>query len=26
LKEGYIALQSEGHPVMFRNIMIKELD
>ena len=26
LEEGYIALQSEGHPVMFRNIMIKELD
>jgi len=26
LKEGYIALQSEGHPVMFRNIKIKEFD
>lgn len=26
LKQGYIALQSEGHPVKFRNIMIKELD
>ena len=26
LKEGYIALQSEGHPVKFRNIIIKELD
>ena len=26
LKEGYISLQSEGHPVEFRNIMIKELD
>ena len=26
LKQGYIALQSEGHPVKFRNIMVKELD
>ncbi len=26
LKEGYIALQSEGHPVKFRNIKIKVLD
>ena len=26
LSEGFIALQSEGHPVKFRNIMIKELD
>tara|TARA_B100000575_G_scaffold57829_1_gene43649 strand:+ start:5704 stop:6489 length:786 start_codon:yes stop_codon:yes gene_type:complete len=26
LSEGYIALQSEGHPVKFRNIMIKVLD
>ena len=26
LKEGYIALQSESHPIEFKNIMIKELD
>jgi hypothetical protein len=26
LKEGYLSLQSEGHPIEFRNIMIKELD
>tara|TARA_B110000444_G_scaffold84614_1_gene79954 strand:+ start:3873 stop:4685 length:813 start_codon:yes stop_codon:yes gene_type:complete len=26
LKEGYISLQSEGHPVEFRNIKIKELN
>ncbi len=26
LKEGYIALQSEGHPVKFRNIKIREID
>ena len=25
LEEGYISLQSEGHPVEFRNIKIKEL-
>lgn len=25
LKEGYISLQSEGHPVSFRNIKIKKL-
>jgi len=25
IKEGYISLQSEGHPVEFRNIKIKEL-
>ncbi len=25
LSEGYISLQSEGHPVEFRNIKIKEL-
>ena len=26
LKEGYISLQSEGHPIEFKNIRIKELD
>ena len=26
LKEGYIALQSESHPVEFKNIMVLELD
>jgi len=26
VKEGYIALQSESHPIEFKNIMIKELD
>jgi len=26
LKEGYIALQSESHPIEFKNIMIKEFD
>jgi len=26
LKEGYIALQSESHPIEFKNIIIKELD
>ena len=26
LKEGYISLQSEGHPIEFRNIKIKEFD
>ena len=26
LKEGYLSLQSEGHPIEFRHIMIKELD
>ena len=26
LKEGYISLQSESHPVEFRNIMLLELD
>lgn len=26
LKEGYIALQSEGHPIAFRNIKIKRLE
>lgn len=26
LREGYIALQSEGHGVEFRNIMLKKLD
>ena len=26
LKEGFISLQSEGHPVQFRKIKIKELD
>ena len=25
IKEGYISLQSEGHPVEFKNIKIKEL-
>ncbi|MBB1286944.1 DUF1080 domain-containing protein [Flavisolibacter sp. BT320] len=25
LKEGYIALQSEGQPIMFRNLYVKEL-
>jgi len=25
LTEGYISLQSEGHPVSFRNIKIKKL-
>ncbi len=25
LNEGYISLQSEGHPVSFRNIKIKKL-
>ena len=26
LSEGYISLQSEGHPIEFKNIRIKELD
>ena len=26
LKEGYISLQSEGHPIEFKNIRVKELD
>jgi hypothetical protein len=26
LTDGYISLQSEGHPVEFRNIKIKILD
>ena len=26
LKQGYIALQSESHPIEFKNIMIKEFD
>ena len=26
LKDGFISLQSEGHPVQFRKIKIKELD
>jgi hypothetical protein len=26
LREGYIALQSEGQPVEFRNILLKKLD
>ena len=26
VKEGYIALQSESHPIEFKDIMIKELD
>ena len=26
LKEGYISLQSEGHPIEFRKIRIKEFD
>jgi hypothetical protein len=26
LTDGYIALQSEGHPVEFRNIFLKKLD
>mgnify|MGYP003304974987 FL=1 len=25
LKEGYISLQSEGHPIEFKNIRIREL-
>ena len=25
LKEGYISLQSEGHPIDFKNIRIREL-
>jgi hypothetical protein len=25
LKEGYISLQSEGHPIEFKNIRVKEL-
>ena len=25
LEDGYISLQSEGHPVSFRNIKIKKL-
>ena len=25
LGEGYISLQSEGHPVEFRNIKVKEI-
>ena len=26
LKSGYIALQSESHPIQFRKVMIKELE
>jgi hypothetical protein len=26
LKQGYIALQSESHPIEFKNIIIKEFD
>jgi len=26
LSEGYISLQSESHPIKFRNIKIKSLD
>ena len=26
LQEGYISLQSEGHPIEFKNIRVKELD
>ena len=25
LKEGYISLQSEGHPIEFKDIRVKEL-